>query len=703
MYKQTPRGLYLSTELPSMDFETYSEAGYEFNPTTGKWKSLLKGKSGLAAVGGAVYAEHPSTEVICLAYDLKDNAGVRLWTPGAGAPEDLFDHIKHSPIAAWNSSFEFFIWHYVCVGKMGWPELPYTQLRCSMAKARGWALPGSLEKAAEVLNASDQKDKKGKTLLNQISIPKSASKKDPRLRRTVFDDPIKFIETYAYCKQDVRAETAVAVQTPDLSPYEQKVWELDQKINITGIAVDREALENCISIIDQAHEKYTTELRQVTNHAVNSVSETAKIKAWLEIQGIQTSSVDEEHVAKLLKRSDLPAACRRVLEIRQLIGAASVKKLFTLKRHLNSDNRVRDMFSYCGAGRTGRWAAHGTQPHNLPNSGPLDKWDVEAVEIALTAIASRNLAHVEHLYGDATAVVSGCLRGLFCAAPGYDLISSDYSAIEAVILAFLSGEQWRMDVFNTHGLIYEASASKITGIPFEEFVKHKKETGKHHPMRHQIGKFAELASGYGGGLGAWKQFGADKFLNDNEIKRNVYVWRDASPAVVAFWKGLESAAMAAIKSPGNWYQYRDIWYAVHNDVLYCRLLSGRLLSYHQPRIIPLMKPWGKEVNSITYMGWNSNHLKGPIGWIRMDTYGGKLTENVIQATARDILTNGLFGLDQGGYNTVLHVHDETAGEVPKGYGSIEEYERIMSIMPVWAADWPIKATGGWRGKRYGKY
>jgi DNA polymerase len=325
----------------------------------------------------------------------------------------------------------------------------------------------------------------------------------------------------------------------------------------------------------------------------------------------------------------------------------------------------------------------------------------EKVTEVLDVIARRDLTTVEAAYGDAIAAVSGCLRGLFCAAPGHDLICSDFSAIEAVVLAELAGETWRQDVFRTHGKIYETSASKLTGNTLEFYLEYKKENDKHHPHR-KLGKVAELSSGYGGGLGAWKAFGADEFMDDDQIRESVKAWREASPMVVALWWGLQDAALAAITNPCYCYSYRGVSYGVSDDILYCQLPSGRRLTYHQPRIHHKMMPWGKETTCITYYGWNSNYLNGPVGWMRLETYGPKLTENLVQAVSRDILAHSMLALDRAGYPIVLHVHDEIVSEVPHSYGSVEEFEQIMGLMPAWAAGWPVKAAGGWRGLRYRK-
>lgn len=722
-----PAGIGYSTVLPDFDFECYSEAGYYWSPEAKRWKGVTATGPGLSAVGAVVYAEHPSTEVLSLAYDLKDGRGDRLWTPGQPPPADLFAHIAAGGLLeAWNSSFEHHIWRAVCHERMGWPPLPYHQLRCAMGKARAHSLPGKLGEAAAAIGATEQKDSRGDALIRKLCVPRQPTAKDPSTRCT---DPVLLADLYAYNRQDIRAEASVSQRCPDLRPEELQLWLLDQAINFRGVHVDRKALDDCIHIVRLATERGQEELRELTGGAVQTAGELAKIQKWLETLDIRMKTLDSDAVDAALERTDLPPSARRVLEIRSSLGAASVKKLFAIDRRVSRNGRLQDLFAFCGADRTGRWAGRGPQPQNLPSSGPKVvrcrecgwvrwaknpscrcmatetdgcDWGIDAVNSALEDIATRSLEWVTYQWGDPVAAVSGCLRGLFTAAPGHDLICSDFSAIEAVVLAELAGESWRQEVFRTHGKIYEMSASKISGVPFEEFARYKKDTGQHHPLRKKVGKVAELASGYGGGLNAWKAFGADDFMTDDEIQVNVKAWRQASPAVVAFWYGLQDAAFMAVQCPGTCYVYRGINYGVKDDILYCQLPSGRTLAYHQPRLEQEVSSWGKMSMRLTYMGWNSNYLAGPVGWTRLSTWGGKLTENVVQAVSRDILAHAMLGLDRAGYPIVLHVHDEIVAEVPHGRGSVEEFERIMSTMPAWAAGWPVKAAGGWRGLRYRK-
>jgi DNA polymerase len=691
--------------IATIDFETYSEAGYNWCPDSNRWVSIVDtAPHSIGAVGAPVYAEHPSTDVLCMAYDLGN--GPQLWIPESPwPPTDLFEHIAAGGLVeAHNSMFEYLIWNMVCCRRYGWPALPLHQLRCSAAKARASSIPGKLAKAAEVLGVT-AKIAEGARLIQKFSVPHNPSKKDPRRRVLLSEEPQDAALLYQYCLGDIKTEAEVSAAVAPLSDTELEVWLVDQNINTRGIAVDRVALADCICIVDQAHEKYTRELWEITGGAVSSPNEVKRMGEWLHGQGVHTGTLDAEAVEAMLASEMLPPVPRRVLEIRAMLASSSVKKLYAIDRRVSCDGRLRDLFQYAGALHTRRWSGKGPQPQNLTPSlrNGEEEEGTAAVEEALSFISKGSLSLIEEHYGNPISVVSGCLRGLFCAGPGFDLICSDYKAIEAVVLAELAGEAWRQQVFQTHGLIYEMSAAKITGVPFIDFITYKKEhNGESHPLRKSIGKVAELASGYQGALGAWKNFGADKHLTDDEIKAAVAAWRRESPNIVKFWYAMEDCARAAIQNPGQCFGYRGIDFGVRNDILHIKLLSGRLLNYHAPRLTPSVTDWGKHYEKISFMGWNSDFKKGPPGWMRLDTYGGCLTENVTQATARDILAHALVGLERAGYRPVLHVHDEPCGEVPEGWGSVEEFEKIMTTLPEWCRGWPIKATGGWRGKRYRK-
>lgn len=774
---QIPAGLGYSTVLPDIDFETYSEAGCVFDLATQKWSGppgASKGKKGLPVVGAAVYATHPTTEVLSLAYNLKDGRGPRRWIPGASFPADLLAYVQGGGVLeAWNSAFEWWVWNYVCVPRYGFPPLPLEQTRCAMGKARASGYPGALEMAGRVMKLTTPKDEGGKALLTKLSIPRNPTKGDKRLRLTAADAPEDFTALYKYNDRDIEAEAEASARCPDLTGEELGFWLADQRINRRGVAVDIDSLHACARLVEACLKQYDAELCRLTGGQVERASQLERLKGWLVGQdvvvGFGAGSMDEDAIEAILASlHPHQTAARRALELRQAVGSASVKKVFAMRNQLSPWGRLHDLFNYHGA-RTGRPTGEGPQPTNLPKAGPAvarcecgrhtgahlvtcawcggtslkkAEWGPDAMEDVLHVIKRGDLSLVERVYADAMLCVSGCLRGLFIAAEGHDLIASDFSSIEGVVTACLAGEDWRVEMFATHGKAYELSVSKITGIPFAEIMAHAgyedverpewwkhraDKTKPHHPLRQTLGKVAELASGFGGWVNAWKRFGADAFMNDEEIKTAILGWREASPAIVEFWGGqerrngwdkypelfgLEGAAIKAVLTPGQWQHvmrrdgsHTGVSYLCHNDALYCWLPSGRALTYHAPRLSANQRAFGGQY-SLSFEGYNTNPQQGAVGWVRMDTYGGKLCENVVQAVARDIQRHAIVNLERAGYPVVLHVYDEDVVEVPHGYGSIEEVEQIMGTMPPWAsykgAPWPIRAAGGWRGKRYRK-
>lgn len=743
-------GMGVATILPECDFETYSEAGHIWLPEANKW-GVPKGaqRKGLEAVQAARYAEHPSTDAQWFAYDLKDGRGVRQWQPGLPNPQELFDYLATGGlIEAHNNMFERLIWEHVMRRRYGWPDVPPEQWRCSMAKARAHALPGGLGMIGDVLNLPIKKDKEGERLLKMFAMPRDPTKKDPRLRILPSEAPKEFADYGRYNATDVKSEAEVSIRCPDLEGDELAFWQADQAINWRGVHIDRAGVDNCIAIIEQAHEVYNAELRALTG-GINA-TELQQLKGWLHGCGVHLDSMDEDAISSALKSMPMPPHARRALEIRAALGSASVKKVFAMANQVCADDRLKNLFSYHAA-RTGRPTGNGPQPTNLPKAGPTVylcsctrhsagkeackwcgkpraadarpvEWCVEAVEDALAVIALRDFRTVEHYFGSAMLAVSGCLRGLFTAAPFHDLIASDYTAIEAVVLAALAGEEWRLDVFRSGRDIYLESISRSRGIPLAELVGYKAKMGMHHPLR-QGGKIQELALGFGGWIGAVHamadQLGIEVNQSEDEIKSDIIAWRDASPAVVEFWGGqsrdfgrragmfgLEGMAIQAVLNPGRRFLVprlngtpSGISYEMRDDVLYCQLPSGRFLTYHRPR---LQETGTWRGYALSFEGYNTNPKSGPTGWIRMSTYSGKLCENVVQATARDIQRQAILNLERNGYPVVLHIYDEDCVEVPQGMGSIEDVEAHMNNLPEWAKGWPIKAAGGWRGRRYRK-
>lgn len=755
----------ISTVIADADFEIYSAAGFHWcGPTLkkplGYWKGppgAAQGKKGLGVIGMRVYAEHPSTEVLTLSYDLKDGRGCRRWKPGEPNPQDLFDHLANGKLVeGHNAGFEMTIWENVCVPKYGWPRCDPKQWRCSAAKSRAFGLPASLGDVGAALNLDTQKDKAGAALMKVFSWPRDPTKKDPRWRVLPTEAPDQFEAYRRYCDTDIETEAGVSARCPDLIPQELDYWIADQAINRRGIGVDMAAVNDCIAVVVEVLAAYDEEMFNLIGLRT---SQAKKLVEWMANNGVVGSdgrpvkSLAAEELEFLYEQRHLyPHPVGRVLEIRGLTASASVKKVFSMANHANRNDRLCDLFIYHGA-RTGRDTHADVQPGNLPKAGPdlrwcdnqgicrrpyakqfdacpwcgcssafssedspveKDKgWCFEGVEHVLEILRLRSMAALEYFFGNALLCISGVIRSLLVAAEGHRLICSDYASIEAVVSAVLTGETWRVEAFERREDIYLHGAAGVTGKTYEWY----KENGfKKHPDRQKIGKPAELGLGFGGFSGALFAFG---FEGDKSEADKVWMaWRAASPQFEQMWGGqyrgvpwsptsieffgLEGAAVNATLNPGEVFGYRGITYQVIDDVLYCTLLSGRRMAYHQPRLWYGAKRDGwQECYSLTYMTWNTNAKMGPKGWVRMETYGGRLFENVVQATARDIMAHAVVNLERAGYPVVLRVHDEVAAEVPNGFGSLEAFEAILTDLPWWAKGWPIRAAG-WEGPRYHK-
>jgi DNA polymerase len=753
-----PVGLGWATVLPEFDWETYSEAGYAWNDAEQKWESLpgLSDQNrGLSAVGVYNYVQHPTFEVLSLSYNLKDGYGPRFWTPpadlrpfvwdGIGPPSDLvnfgadprhpwplIDHVARLLlIEAWNEEFEHVVWNLYCCIKWGWPALSHEQARCAMAKASASCYPRALDNVAIPLKLPVEfwKDEAGKPLIRKLTVPKKPTKRDPSLRYTRESAPEDFAKFDAYNVQDIITESEASIRIPDLVPRELDAWQVNQAINRRGMHIDVVGVANCITIVEQCIQQYTAELKEITGGRVESHSEVAKTIEWAKLYGAYLPNLDEDTIEEQLKVAH-PAAVLRVLKIRQMLSFGSVKKLYAMRAQTCRDHRLRGQYAY-HAQITGHPSGQGVQVANL-YKGKLNS--VAEVERALSIIACGSLDYVEGVYGDALETVANCLRSMIVAAPGHRLIASDYTAIQAVVTAALAGEEWRLEVFRTHGKIYEMCASMITGKPFQFYLDYKKQTGKHHEDRQPYGKIPELSAGFGSWITGWKKFGADEFMSDAEIKEAILKWRAASPWIVELWGGqtrnkfgrdingnrareyeqlygLEGAAIAAVKYPGQAFGYRGIRYQMHGDALYCQPPgNGAPIVYHEPRLAPASRDWASPWElELSYMGWNSNQTKGKGGWVRMFLYGGVLTQNVVAKVSREFQTDSLSRCEHSGlYLPVMQTYDEIVTEVPIGRGSVEEYLKLVEARRDGCYDeqgrpWPIKVPGADETFRYGKW
>jgi DNA polymerase len=634
------------------------------------------------------YAKHPSTGVHCMAYAFDDArvhiyAPIEPWFPKTLRP-DVLEHVANGGIVyAHNAAFELAIWNNICVPKYGWPPLKPEQCRCTMAMAYSMSLPGSLEKAAAALGVAQQKDMKGARVMMQLAQPKVDGS-----FYTPDTDPEKFEILYAYCKQDVEVERALHARMMELSDEEQNIWNLDYTINQRGIQIDLAAVDAAIKLVAAEKARLDKEMLRATGGVVGSCTEVQLLVKWIRSQGVEINGLAKADVLDSLS-GELPLAVRRSLELRKEAAKSSTAKLIAMRNRAGPDGRVRGTKQYHGA-NTGRWAGRGIQADNYPR--PREGMHAQQIEDVFSHLHDRD--YVDVMYGPVLDALADCLRGCLVAAPGKDLVAADFSAIEARVLAWLAGEEKVLEIFRTHGKIYEHAAAGIYHVPMGEVTK----------AQRQIGKVAVLALGYGGGIGAFQSMARNYNVKvaDQEADDIKKAWREAHPRIVRYWYDLESAAINAVdlgvvckSGPAG----RQVAFVKKGSFLWCKLPSGRVTCYPYPVVKGMPVPWGGTKPALHYMSVNGVTNK----WEETNTYGGSLAENVTQAVARDLLAFGMVSLEHHGYPIIMHVHDEAVVEIPTNSddGTLKRIESIMSQTPSWAAGLPVTAEG-WRARRYRK-
>lgn len=633
-------------QVVSIDFETYSEGD-------------------IRKLGAWGYSKHPTTEVICMAYAYGEEAPI-LWLPSMELPEFAKDPSSFK-FNAWNSFFEYCIWHHV----LDWPEVSVPQWNDTAAHAAALAMPRALGACGAALGLSQdqQKDKRGKYLIQRLCKPYRGKR--------IQDDEL-LNELYDYCVQDVVAEREISKRLRPLNTLERKVWELDQTINIRGVFIDTQAVDDALIIIDQVVEYLNGEVSRITDGELVNVSQRQRVIDYIGSLGFVMEKFDKAYLEVVLKDESLPDIARRLIEIRQQLGKTSTAKYTALKELVTDDHRAHGLLMYHGAA-TGRWSGKHFQPQNLPRPS-FDDTD-KCIEL----FQFQDAEILGAIYNEPMEALSSSLRGMICAPEGKRLIVSDYSAIEARVLAWLAGQEDVLNVFRSHGMIYEHTASQIYGVELQNVDKEQR----------FIGKVATLALGYQGGAKAFQgmaeMYGVDI---DTDLAETVKSdWRNANKKIVRFWWDCEAAAIKAVKSPGKTFRVRAIAFRVVGSFLFCRLPSGRALAYYQPRIAI-----GKFDNEqVTFMGTNSVTRK----WQRQETYGGKLVENITQAVARDLMAEAMLRIEESGYEVVLSVHDELIAEASNDFGSVEEFEKLMCELPTWAQGLPVNSEG-FECKRYRK-
>lgn len=632
-------------------------------------------RTGLPECGVYKYVEDEEFEILIFGYSV-DGGEVQVvdLAQGESIPEDVLAAIWDPAVEkhAWNANFER-----TTIGKFFGRYCPPEQWFDPMVMALSCGLPGKLEEAGAALGLSEEqaKMKVGKQLIREFSIPCKATKKNGmRTRNLPEHDPENWALYKEYNKRDVEAEMEICNRLLRWRPSrsEHKFWCLDQRINDLGIGVDTVMAKNAITIGDNYRERLIEEAVGISNLA--NPGSTSQVKMWLQEQeGLTVPSLNKKVIADVIASLQSDEA-KRFMQLRSEFSKSSTKKYEAIVRSVREDQHVHGCFQFAGAGRTGRFAGRLVQLQNLPQNHMPD------LDSARWLVQTGDEETFNLVYPDVASTLSELIRTALVPEPGHKFLVADFSAIEARVIAWLAAEQWRIDVFRDGGDIYCASASQMFKVPV---VKH----GINGELR-QKGKIAELALGYGGGVAALKAFGADRMgMTDEEMVQTVDLWREASPHICALWRALERAAIRsvvrkepAISSAGN------LLFEYENPVLWMTLPSGRRVAYWDAKYEENSRGTGK---TLSYMGVNQTTKK----WERIETWGGKLVENCIQALARDCLKEAMMNLARAGFDIRAHVHDEVIITEPESGRSVDEACSIMSQPISWAPGLLLRADG----------
>lgn len=629
----------------SIDIETYSSVN-------------------LAKSGVYKYSESDDFEILLFAYSV-DGSEVKVvdLAMGEKIPLPIINALTDENIIKWafNAQFER-----ICLSKYIGKPMSAKSWRCTMVWAAALGLPLSLEGVGAVLGLEKQKITEGKELIRYFCV--SGKRKDGiTIRHYPCDAPDKWVRFKEYNIRDVEVEMSIQERLSKF-PVPGSEWQnyiLDQKINDRGIMLDMDFVESAIKCDNEMRESNLQIARNLTG--LDNPNSTAQLKTWLSEQGVETDSLSKDAVETLLETATDDVA--EILALRKQLAKSSVKKYTAMVNAVCSDSRARGLIQFYGANRTGRYAGRLIQVQNLPQNHLPD------LEQARTLVKKGFYTDMEMLYDFVPLVLSELIRTAFVPKPGCRFYVADFSAIEARVIAWLAVEHWRQDVFAGGGDIYCASASQMFHVPVEK-------NGVNGHLR-QKGKIAELALGYGGSVGALKAMGALRMgINESELQPLVDVWRQANPKIVRFWYAVDSAIKECIKERHNT-KTHGIGFSLKSGILFITLPSGRKLAYVKPRIGE--NRFGGE--SVTYEG-----VGGTKKWERLESYGAKFVENIVQATARDILAEAMLRLNNEGYAVVMHIHDEVVIEAPPKT-SIDEICRVMGQTPKWADGLLLRADG----------
>lgn len=704
--------------------------------------------------GVGPYFASPHWRALICCYSI-DGAPVQTWT-GGPCPADLRAHIEAGGVTrAFNAAFERECFRQLHA-RAGWPAVAVEQFVCSAATAAALSLPRTLAGVGTVLDLDVQKDKTGADLIRKFSIPRRPRKGEDVNAGPYWNEPEDHREDFerfaAYCRIDVETEMALDRRIMGLRAECQRLYTITERINLRGLRVDTRSVKAALDLVDEAKADLDRRMFALTGGTVSACSQVGRLTEWLAGVGVPLDSLAKADLADTLERDDLPDIAREAIEIRRDFAKSSTAKLNAMLARADADGRVRHSIVFRAAG-TGRYASRGVQIQNLPRPRPIFDDAHLDTSILYDAFRKKSLAYLRLQYGEklgaALPLISDAIRGFIWAAPGHDLLAADYSGIEGAIAAWVAGETWKVRalfdlIADPVGLpdMYRRAAAGIFNTTTDIITK--------KDPRRQVGKVSELSLGYQGGVGAFRSMARNynmklrpifepaweaatpevreradtryeecksrSELLTQQLTREEWIgceivkigWRASHPAIVAAWKALEVAAKAATENPGEQFNALEgrVSFLRAKGFLWCRLPSGRCLAYGAPSVREMEVPWADKALTpdlrekrpvVTCLGVDSQTSK----LVRYALYGGLLFENVVQAIALDLLDNGIVIAEEAGYPVIGHVHDEIITEVPRGWGDVEAFERMICALPPWAAGLPLTASG-WRGKRYRK-
>lgn len=648
----------------------------------------------LRKCGAAVYARHPSTQVLCAAWKLGPlcelrETPTRVWSPFfSPIPRELLQTLFDPTVicVAHNAMFEqliapivFFhggdtVYNPDCCDPTRWI--------CTASLAAACALPRKLEEACNALGLSVRKDMEGHRLMLKLSKPRKPTKNNKAKWHTKKSDLNRLMR---YCATDVDASTELLLSLPPLNPKERRIWELDQTINHRGFCVDSAAVSKALGLIQEETARLNQETKNLTIGEVGSTRQRDATLGWLNRGGLGLPNLQAKTVEMALASISAEAMplARRVLEIRQSISKSSTAKYQKLAHQMADDGKIRDQLFYHGAS-TGRWTGRGVQVQNFPRAAHKD------IELAIETLAAGDLEWIGLVYGDPMEFLSRCLRNMIVAPAGYSFYCGDYASIETRVLFWVAGHERGLKHYRRHADLYREMAAMIYRIPLDEVTKAQRE----------VGKRAILGCGYGMGhkkfWATCNQYGQE--VSPELARAAVVAYRTLHYPVPDLWNEIQRAAIYATLNPQTRVTINHTKWSLAKDFLWCELPSKRMLAYYKPTVRYELTPWGERAPKLYHWSVNPKTKK----WENAATYGGKLTENVVQAIARDIMAEAMLRLEKAGFEVVLSVHDELLTQARSGPSfDLEEFTQLMAETPGWGTEIPIEVEG-WTGARYRK-